>query len=564
MILNSAKLGRLDVDDASFASGGAGTVHWGRLAGSLGRSYCVKLLTSPKPGDFDKITWMCANPPTAVNAGWGMLCWPIDMLSKPGGTAPVGYVMPVATPGSVELSNLTQLRWPGKNPPPLDSKLHRTTADGMARRMLVACNLAAGVSQIHRLGFVFVDLKPQNILISGAGSISVVDLDSLQLQVAGRLYRGPLGSGEYMPFESYRMNPANSGPIDKSWDLFALAVIIYELLFGIHPYTATVSDSFVGIQTIEDSIRYKMYVHGANRANLASIPPPHQEVSKVPAELAQLFRRAFDAATPAERPSAQEWGEALFKAARAGLPALSGSLYNVARPPSRGTPVRAPAPQPSTNGAFLLPCWGPINSSLSCPYRNLNPRLGAPNQNSSGGNRVYVCPDCLAQSMSTASTSSSAQLQPCWGPLNSSLACPHRNTPLARFGVPNRANGVGNMVFVCPDCLGASITTNQSSGASSSSSTLDQACWGSWGRSCPNQSLRSQRPWCGTPNKTLPDGSSIYLCPTCINGMAPTGVRSPGQGTSSSPEKENEFLSCLGVILFWGAIYGIIYFIKHR
>ena len=398
MILNSAKLGRLDVDDASFASGGAGTVHWGRLAGSSGRSYCVKLLTSPKPGDFDKITWMCANPPTAVNAGWGMLCWPIDMLSKPGGTGQVGYVMPVATPGSVELSNLTQLRWPGKNPPPLDSKLHRTTADGMARRMLVACNLAAGVSQIHRLGFVFVDLKPQNILISGAGSISVVDLDSLQLQVGGRLYRGPLGSGEYMPFESYRMNPANSGPIDKSWDLFALAVIIYELLFGIHPYTATVSDSFVGIQTIEDSIRYKMYVHGANRANLASIPPPHQEVSKVPAELAQLFRRAFDAATPAERPSAQEWGEALFKAARAGLPALSGSLYNVARPPSRRAPGPMPVPASAMSSpvvpATRLRCLGPLNSSSLCPYPN---RRGIPNAVDSSGNDIYLCTECRGQ-----------------------------------------------------------------------------------------------------------------------------------------------------------------------
>ena len=414
MILTSAKLGRLDVDDASFASGGAGTVHWGRLAGSLGRSYCVKLLTSPKPGDFDKITWMCANPPTAVNAGWGMLCWPIDMLSKPGGTAPVGYVMPVATPGSVELSNLTQLRWPGKNPPPLDSKLHRTTADGMARRMLVACNLAAGVSQIHRLGFVFVDLKPQNFLISGAGSISVVDLDSLQLQVAGRLYRGPLGSGEYMPFESYRMNPANSGPIDKSWDLFALAVIIYELLFGIHPYTATVSDSFVGIQTIEDSIRYKMYVHGANRANLASIPPPHQEVSKVPAELAQLFRRAFDAATPAERPTAQEWGEALFKAARAGLPALSGSLYNVARPPSRRAPAASPGPAPGPAPAPAVtqvkvftsksPCYGPLNSQLACPHSG---RRGIPNAVNDAGQAVYLCTDCRNQHIAVSPTEGS-------------------------------------------------------------------------------------------------------------------------------------------------------------
>ena len=486
MILNSAKLGRLDVDDASFASGGAGTVHWGRLAGSSGRSYCVKLLTSPKPGDFDKITWMCANPPTAVNAGWGMLCWPIDMLSKPGGTGQVGYVMPVATPGSVELSNLTQLRWPGKSPPPLDSKLHRTTADGMARRMLVACNLAAGVSQIHRLGFVFVDLKPQNILISGAGSISVVDLDSLQLQVAGRLYRGPLGSGEYMPFESYRMNPANSGPIDKSWDLFALAVIIYELLFGIHPYTATVSDSFVGIQTIEDSIRYKMYVHGANRANLASIPPPHQEVSKVPAELAQLFRRAFDAATPAERPSAQEWGEALFKAARAGLPALSGSLYNVVRPQIRRAPVPMPAsmPQatPSSPGAPLQPCWGPLNSSLVCPHRNTPfARFGAPNRANGGGHMVFVCQDCLgslppkhAVTPAASSTGPTTTEVGCWGPLNSISTCPYSN----RRGVPFMVNNLGKMVYICPDCFNRDLPRLSSKSYSEKfDENLSMGCW---------------------------------------------------------------------------------------
>ena len=397
MMLSSSRLGKLNVDDAPFASGGAGAVHWARLAGNSTQKYCVKILTNPKPGEFDKIAWMCANQPTqSANAGWGMLCWPLDLVQG-SGAGPVGYVMPVAVPGSAELSNLTQLRWPGKTPPPLDARLHRTKADGMARRMLVACNLAAAVNQIHRLGCVFVDLKPQNLLISETGSISVVDLDSLQVQVGGRLYRGPLGSGEYMPFESYRMNTTVGAPIDKSWDLFALAVIVYELLFGIHPYTATVSDSFIGIQTIEDSIRYKMYVHGSNRGNLASIPPPHQEINKVPQEVAQLFRRAFDAATPAERPSAQEWGEALFKAARAGLPALSGSLYNVARPPSRRAPAASPGPAPapavtqvkiSTNKS---PCYGPLNTQFGCPHSG---RRGAPNAVTDAGQAVYLCTDC--------------------------------------------------------------------------------------------------------------------------------------------------------------------------
>ncbi len=407
MILHSIRLGRLDVDDAPFASGGAGHVHWARSSVNGGQRLCVKLLNKSKPDDFEKLAWMCANQPRqSAGAGWGMLCWPIDLVHPLAGGSPVGYVMPEATPGSVELANLTQLQWPGKSAPPLAAKLHRTTADGMARRMLVACNLAAAVNQIHRLGFVFVDLKPQNILISEAGAISIVDLDSLQVQVGGRLYRGPLGSGEYMPFESYRLNPAAGGAIENSWDLFALAVIIYELLFGIHPYSATVSDSFIGIQTLEDSIRFKMYVHGANRANLSFIPPVHQEINKVSADLAQLFRRAFDAATPAERPSAQEWGESLFKGARSGLPALSASLYVVPRP----RPVKAmaqtmppsPSPVSAASSGQALGCWGPLNTHAVCPYGNSsNPRVGIPNQTNHVGQPVYVCPDCLMRTASS-------------------------------------------------------------------------------------------------------------------------------------------------------------------
>jgi serine/threonine protein kinase len=558
MILISAKLGRLDVDDAPFASGGAGAIHWGRLAGGTGRSYCVKLMTSPKPGDFDKITWMCANAPTsAANAGWGMLCWPLDMVSRPGGTVPVGYVMPVATPGSVELSNLTQLRWPGKNPPPLDSKLHRTTADGMARRMLVACNLAAAVNLIHRLGFVFVDLKPQNVLISGAGGISLVDLDSLQVQVAGRLYRGPLGSGEYMPFESYKMNPANSGPIDKSWDLFALAVIVYELLFGIHPYTATVSDSFIGIQTIEDSIRYKMYVHGSNRGNLASIPPPHQEINKVPQEIAQLFRRAFDAATPAERPSAQEWGEALFKGAQAGLPALSSSVYVVPRPRTVRPASPVPAAASMSPAAGMQPCWGPLNDTLVCPHRNsAYQRFGVPNRTNGIGNAVFVCPDCLANSKVSPVSSPSPPLQPCWGPLNSSASCVLTNTPNQRFGLPNRSNGGGHGVYVCPDCLAPSSVGAAPSMVTprAASPSTEESCWGPLNSNshCPHSGRR------GVPNVTNNLGKAVYLCPDCA------ARKLPKLSSKSFSEKYDDALGCgcWGLLLGGGLIY--YFFFKKK
>lgn len=341
----STKLGRLVLEAAPFASGGAGEVY--RATDGGGATYCVKILTKQKPGEIEKIRHMTENPPSSLKAGWGTLCWPIDLVKKHGTGGYVGYVMPMALPGSVELSNLTNIRWPGKNPPPLAAKLDRTSANGLTARMLVACNISAAVNRIHQLGCVFVDLKPQNILVSPTGLISLVDLDSIQIVAGREIFRGPLGSPEYMPSESYRMD-FNQGPmIEPSWDLFSLAVIHYEILLGIHPFTASPKPSIIGCETIEDAIRFKMYVHGNNRSNLEVIPAPHSSINVVPSELALLFRRAFDAASPSHRPTAKEWGEALHQAARGGAPGLSKAVFAVPPPVVVRRRVQAAAPAPS-------------------------------------------------------------------------------------------------------------------------------------------------------------------------------------------------------------------------
>ena len=368
MNVTSLKLGKLELADSPFASGGAGAVY--RATDSSGAIYCVKILTKQKPGEIEKIKHMAENPPSNLKAGWGTLCWPIDLVKKYGTAAPVGYVMPMALADSVELSNLTNIRWPGKSLPPLAAKLDRTSPNGLTARMLIACNISAAVDRIHQLGCVFVDLKPQNILISPRGHISLVDLDSLQVVSGREIFRGPLGSPEYMPSESYKMD-FNQGPkIEPSWDLFSLTVIHYEILLGIHPFTASPRPSIIGCETIEDAIRFKMYVHGNNRSNLEVIPAPHSSITVVPSELAALFKRAFDAASPSQRPTAKEWGEAMHNAARGGAPVLSKAVFSVPPPvvarrrvqPSAPAPLPSPSTPPRSNST-----WTPSPARPSSP-----------------------------------------------------------------------------------------------------------------------------------------------------------------------------------------------------
>lgn len=459
MILYSKRIGRLVLEATPFSRGGAGEVY--KAHDSSGKVYCVKKLTKPRPGDFEKIRHMADNPPKSVTAGWGHLCWPLDLVGAGAKvTSPVGYVMPMASPGSVELSNITNLRWPGKTPPPLAQKLDRSSPKGLTLRMYLACNITAAVNEIHKLGCVFVDLKPQNILVAPDGTVSMVDLDSLQVSVAGKVFHGPLGSPEYMPSESYRMDFNSVPVIDPSWDRFSLAVIVYEILLGIHPFTATAKPTVMGCDTIEASIRFKMYVHGNNRTNLESIPPPHDGVSALPKELAELFKNTFDAVNPGQRPSIKAWGEALKTAAAGGGPVLSKKIYAPKKPPSVGSsrtsatrtvPVAAAPAAPKSGPS--IPCFGPPNGP--CPGGPYGQVVSGRVNYVMHGQSYFLCSRCIGtygtnSGQGAGSNHPPAGLSKCWGPRD--VPCHHSTNSSPRYGYKNYVTGGGSSVYLCPDC----------------------------------------------------------------------------------------------------------------
>jgi DNA-binding helix-hairpin-helix protein with protein kinase domain len=387
MILSSAKLGRLKLAAKPFASGGAGEVY--RAEGPDGIEYCVKILTKPKSDDFEKLGHMIARVPDNLEAGWGRLCWPIDLVHKQRVAEPTGYVMPLAIDESVQLSNLTNLRWPGGERPVLAEKVERKSADGLKNRLVIALNISAAVKYIHALGHVFVDLKPQNILISPEGKVSVVDVDSIQLELGNKIYWGPLGSPEYMPRESYRMQYGTGLAIKQSWDCFSLAVIIYENLLGIHPYAGALKPTAPHCPEIADLIKAGMYVHGVNRPQFQVIPPPHEGLSRLPAQIITLFSNAFESTRPEGRPRAEVWGQALYHAAKHAGADLKPEAKS-GQGPGLG---RAFIPAP-IGGAPPQNCWGAWGKTCT---HELSGRFksGLPNADARGGLGVYFCPDCI-------------------------------------------------------------------------------------------------------------------------------------------------------------------------
>jgi eukaryotic-like serine/threonine-protein kinase len=101
--------------------------------------------------------------------------------------------------------------------------------------------LSDAVDAAHAQGLLHRDLKPENILLAGDGPdarVKIVDFGIARPLDAGsesldRLTRdGALvGTPRYMAPEQLA-----GGPPAPSWDIWALAVIAFEMLTGAHPF----------------------------------------------------------------------------------------------------------------------------------------------------------------------------------------------------------------------------------------------------------------------------------------------------------------------------------------
>ncbi|MEU8462518.1 protein kinase [Streptomyces sp. NPDC029003] len=156
----------------------------------------------------------------------------------------------------------------------------------------VVAQLCAVLSAVHAVPIVHRDLKPRNVMVRPDGSVlvldlgvaSVMDTDTTRLTSTGT----PIGSPAYMAPEQ-----AMSGAVGPYTDLYALGVLLYELLSGNVPFAGSTA-------------------LGVLHRHLYEPPAPVRPLRpEIPAELEALMLRLL-AKDPQDRPgSAQEVYEAL-------------------------------------------------------------------------------------------------------------------------------------------------------------------------------------------------------------------------------------------------------------
>ena len=338
------------------------------------------------PPDADaKLHHMLQNPVGPdLGTAW-LITWPQHLVKESGVT--VGFTMPILDP--------TQ-SWE-----PIVEYYNRRAAQNTEQeqgrelriddRVRMARNLALGFRAVHHAGYVIGDVNEKNVEVNRQNDIAMVDCDSYGFTVpdTGRAFYNRMGRPEFQAPEAQ----GDYNNRTQNHDRFGLAVIIFHLLTGYHPYTVTnLPDHPLPGDRIKDWL----------------FPPARQDIvapaayvtawSGLTTRQQELFLRCFDLRFRGQpRPTPEQWIEALQE-----MPTIptGGASYSP-RPAAqlaphpgaqRKRPVRVPptekaCPTCQSREARLRRDWHGRNHALRCLKCN----------GVYGRTLIKRCPNCASQ-----------------------------------------------------------------------------------------------------------------------------------------------------------------------
>ena len=224
----------------------------------------------------------------------------------------------------------------------------------IARAVDLAAQVARGLHAAHRAGLIHRDIKPQNIIVTPDGQAHISDFGVAKSPLSTALTETGVAFGtvDYLSPEQAQGRPAT--PLS---DVYALGVVLYEMLTGRLPFTGDSALAVAMKHVTEPPV------------------PPRQLVPAIPPGLEALVLRAL-AKDPAQRPaSALEFAEALRaydQAAKQETLVAPGLAARPADPPPRAphAGLGRPAASPASGTTGRVPIPPPRSAATRAPSQD--------------------------------------------------------------------------------------------------------------------------------------------------------------------------------------------------
>jgi len=250
--------------------------------------------------------------------------------------------------------------------------------------------LCAALGYAHANGVIHCDVKPGNVMIDRGGNVYLTDFGIARHAESTTTTLAGAGAPQYMAPEQIR-----SEAVTPATDVYALGVMLFEMLTGQRPFKGTEAGTERGGTTAAERVRYA-HQH---------LPPPdpHSLNPAIPEELAQVTLRALEKEPAKRYQSTQEMLAAVYVASGIAEEMVPERIVSSQLPPEVEpyATVQAPsvdtssAPQPSirrfgsrltTGGGLMFTLIAIIAIILGGVF--LLGRKGTINPPGSGGN-VY-------------------------------------------------------------------------------------------------------------------------------------------------------------------------------
>ncbi|MBI3952157.1 MAG: serine/threonine protein kinase [Acidobacteria bacterium] len=133
----------------------------------------------------------------------------------------------------------------------LDHEIRKSGAISCERAIPLFCQILEGIDHAHQHGVIHRDIKPGNIMLTGAGLIKVMDFGIARISGMARTTKDGLliGTPEYMSPEQIR-----GQDIDARSDIYSLGILLYEMLTGRLPFVGSSEYEVMRLQTEEAPI----------------------------------------------------------------------------------------------------------------------------------------------------------------------------------------------------------------------------------------------------------------------------------------------------------------------